>query len=84
MTLSIPFGHRVNWWQVVADLQMHMTLQAISDATSIPLATIAGYKNLDVEPKHADGQRLLFLWQQRMVPPLPVVVGTIRQERVRR
>lgn len=81
MTFTIPLGHRCDWWQIVTDLQMHMTMQAISDHSGIPLATLAGYKNLNVEPKHADGQRLIAIWQQRMVPPLPVVTGTTRSRR---
>lgn len=81
-TYTIPPGHRCDWWQIVTDLQMHMPMTSISETTGIPLATLAGYKNLNVEPKHADGERLLGLWRQRMLPPLPTREATLRQERV--
>jgi hypothetical protein len=61
-----------------------MTLQAVFEATGIPVSTLHGFKNLDAEPKHADGDRLLALWQHRMHPPVPRITGSIRQERVSR
>jgi hypothetical protein len=85
---AIPLapGQCVNWWQVLVDLAMHrMTMGAISDATGIPKSTLAGYKNLGVEPKHADGERLIALWRTRMHDPVPVVMCEIRQtDRVRK
>lgn len=82
LTYTIPDGHRCDWWRVILDLQMHMSLQAIADVTGIPKGTLLGYKNTDAEPKHADGERLLGLWKLRMLPPLPVVIGTTRSRRV--
>jgi hypothetical protein len=79
--LTIPAGHRCDWWRIVTDLQMHMSLEAIVEVTLIPKSTILGYKNIGAEPKHADGERLLALWRQRMLPPLPVVAGTTRSRR---
>ncbi len=81
LTMIIPAGHRANWWQIVTDLQMHLSLEAISEVTCIPKSTIMGYKNTDAEPKHADGERLIALWRQRMLPPLPLVEGTTRSRR---
>ena len=81
MTFTIPHGHRCDWWRIVTDLQMHMSLEAIFEVTGIPVSTLAGYKNLNAEPKHADGERLISLWRQRMVPPLPIVAGTTRSRR---
>jgi predicted transcriptional regulator len=81
MTFAIPPGHRCDWWRIVTDLQMHMSLEAIADVSGIPKATILGYKNVGAEPKHADGMRILALWQARMVPPVPVMEGTTRSRR---
>ena len=81
MTHTIPPGHRCDWWRIVTDLQMHMSLEAIAEHSGIPKSTIMGYKNQDAEPKYADGARLILLWQQRMLPPLPLVVGSTRSRR---
>lgn len=82
LTYTIPPGQRCNWWQVIRDLQMHgMSLEDIAEAAYIPKSTLMGYKNLDAEPKHADGERLIGLWRRRMLPPLPVVEGTTRSRR---
>jgi len=70
---------RVDWWRVINDLsQKGMSLEVISGLTTIPKATLAGYKNLNVEPKHADGERLVALWKRTMMPVLPVNVGSVR------
>lgn len=89
MTARDPFalapGQCIDWWQVITDLQMHMSLQAMAEVTVIPKATLLGYKNLGVEPKHADGSRVLALWSARMVGEPPVVMCSIRQtDRVQR
>jgi hypothetical protein len=82
MAPELGENQRYNWWQVLQDLSMHgMTMQAISDATGIPVSTLHGYKNLDAEPKHADGERLLAAWHRRMHPPVPRITGNIRQSR---
>ena len=77
---------RYDWWRILQDLSMHgMTMEGIFAATGIPKSTLAGYKNLDAEPKHADGERLLALWHRKMHPPAPVVNDSVRQtDRVRR
>jgi len=76
---------RYDWSRILLDLSMHgMTLAAVSEATGIPVSTLHGFKNLDAEPKYADGNRLLALWQHRMHPPVPRITGSIRQERVSR
>lgn len=80
-TYTIPEGHRCDWWRIVTDLQMHMSIEAIAEHTTIPRGTLLGYKNQGAEPKHADGERLIWLWRQRMLPPLPVVEGTTRSRR---
>lgn len=76
----LPPGQCVDWWQIIQDLHMHgMSAQAISEVTHIPKSTIMGYKNLGVEPKHADGERVLALWRRRMHGEPPVVMCALRQ-----
>jgi hypothetical protein len=76
----LPPGQCIDWWQVIQDLSMHrMNLQAICDTTGIPVSTLNGYKNLGVEPKHADGSRVLSLWHARMAGEPPVAMCSIRQ-----
>ena len=49
-------SQRVDWWRVITDLSCKgMTMEAISSSASVPLSTLAGYKNLNVEPKMANG-----------------------------
>lgn len=72
-------GQCINWWQVVTDLQMFMSVAALSEVVVIPKSTIMGYKNGGAEPKHADGERLLSLWRQRFNGDPPVVMCAIRQ-----
>lgn len=77
--LTLAPDQRYDWWRILEDLRMHqMSLESISDATSIPKSTLLGYKNLQAEPKHADGERLIAVWRTRMLPPLPVVTDSVR------
>lgn len=70
---------RVDWWRVIDDLnKANMTLEAIGNVVRIPTSTLAGYKNLNVEPKHADGERLLMLWRRTVVPVIPMTRGSTR------
>jgi len=72
-------SRRVDWWRVITDLSCKgMTMEAISSSASVPLSTLAGYKNLNVEPKHADGERLLSLWRKKCAPAVPVITGSVR------
>ena len=84
--VALPPGQCVDWSRVILDLHMHgMSAVAIAEVTHIPKSTLMGYKNLGVEPKHADGERLIALWRTRMVDPLPVVMCELRQwDRVRK
>lgn len=76
---SIDPQQRVDWWKVMDDLsKAGMTMEAVSAAVSIPVSTLAGYKNSNVEPKHADGERLVALWQLRVVPAVPMTRGSVR------
>ena len=72
-------GFRINWWQVIEDLRRTgLSVEKIVESTEIPKSTLLGYRNLDAEPKHADGEQLKQLWLRRMVPPLPVMAGNTR------
>lgn len=75
---------RYDWWRVLEDLRVAgMHLEEVSAAAHIPRSTLAGYKNLDVEPKHADGVRLLDLWRDRMPREAspPITGGSVRIDR---
>lgn len=79
---KIGEGYRVNWERIIEDLRRSgLSVEAMAEATSIPRSTLLGYRNLDAEPKHADGEALLRLWRTRMVPPLPVQQGSVRTYR---
>jgi hypothetical protein len=54
---------RVDWFRVMAELQAQgYNLANISAAISVPKSTMMGWRNLDAEPRHADGERLIALW----------------------
>jgi hypothetical protein len=81
--MTLATGHRIDWWQIIEDLRRTgLSVEKIADATEIPKSTLLGYRNLDAEPKHADGEQLRQLWMRRMVPPLPVQLGSVRSRRV--
>lgn len=82
---TLPAGERYDWWRILHDLERcGVSLKSIVEATDIPKSTLLGYKNLDAEPKHADGTHLLALWVQHMCPALPVKKGSTRIRRVER
>lgn len=82
MTQQLANGFRINWWQIIEDLRRTgLSVEGIADGTGIPKSTLLGYRNLDAEPKHADGEQLKQLWLRRMVPPLPVKQGDVRSRR---
>jgi hypothetical protein len=82
MTLTIPAGHRCDWWRIVTDLQGRRSMEDIAYDSAIPRSTVAGFKNLDVEPKHSDGERLIALWCTEFPDqPVPVVRGSVRAKR---
>jgi len=75
-------GYRVDWWRMIEDLRKTgLSIEAIADGCKLPKSTLLGYRNLDAEPKHADGEQLKQLWLRRMVPPLPVQKGDTRSRR---
>lgn len=82
--MDLQHGQRVDWFRVLDDLRRTgLRFDDVSDGTGIPRATLAGYKNLDVEPKHADGTALLRLWRARHDGVVvPVVQGSVRNRRL--
>ena len=77
---DLPIGFRVDWWRVLDDLRrVGLGFEAVSKGTGIPVSTLAGFKNLDVEPKHADGTVLVALWKTRHdTRVVPIVSGSVR------
>ena len=81
-TAEIGAGKRVDWPRIIEDLRRTgLSVEGMSEATGIPRSTLLGYRNLDAEPKHADGEALLNLWRRRMMPPLPLQAGSVRTYR---
>lgn len=77
---DLPVGFRVDWWRLLDDLRrVGLGFEAVSKGTGIPVGTLAGYKNLDVEPKHADGSVLITLWKRRHDGAIvPIMKGSVR------
>ena len=77
-------GQRVDWWRLLEDLRRTgLSLEAISGAVSIPKSTLLGYRNLDAEPKHADGTLLVALWKTRHdAGVVPIQRGSVRNHRM--
>lgn len=73
---------RYDWWRIISDLLRDgVSIQAICESTGIPKSTLLGYRNLDAEPKHADGQRLAGLWALRNDEDPPIRCGSVRIDR---
>lgn len=71
---------RVDWWKVITDLTSRgYRVVQIAAITGIPKSTLLTYRNLDAEPRHADGEALRVLWEQVMRPPLPTRDRKLRQ-----
>lgn len=53
---------RVNWFRLFADLkQVGFSMYAVQDRLGVPKSTLTGWK-LGAEPKHSDGERMIWLW----------------------
>lgn len=62
----------VDWFRLIADLRKTgLTESHISNDTGIPRTTLVGWKQ-GSQPRHHEGERLIALWRQHMVPPLPM------------
>lgn len=60
-TLTRP--NRIDWKAAI--LQMHAkgcSLEDMALFVGVSSTTVWGWKNIDAEPKHADGERLLSMW----------------------
>lgn len=61
---------RVDWFRVLAELQgKGYSMAAVAMAIDAPKSTVMGWRNLDSEPRHMDGERLVKLWCQVMNLP---------------
>jgi hypothetical protein len=72
---------RVDWFRVLAELQgKGYSMAAVAMAIDAPKSTVMGWRNLDSEPRHMDGERLVKLWCQVMGSPrdaLPLNVSDL-------
>ncbi|WKB53010.1 hypothetical protein [Eleftheria terrae] len=75
----LPTSTRVDWVRVLMDLKRAgCSLKVIAAFVEVSKSAVVGWRNLDVEPKHRDGERLIALWQDKTGRPLhllPVVDG---------
>lgn len=54
----------VDWCEVIASLtRAGLSTRVVGQAISVPSSTIHGWK-MGAQPKHADGERLIWLWCQ--------------------
>lgn len=74
---------RVDWFRVTAELQGRgFTLDRIARAIDVPKSTVMGWRNLDAEPRHIDGESLIDLWCEVHQSPrdaLPLNVHDLRR-----
>ena len=55
---------RISWFRLFAELKDYgLSLYAVEHRLDVPKSTIISWK-AGVEPKHADGERLIQLWEQ--------------------
>lgn len=60
---KIPELPGVSWWHVVTDLSRRgYTSAQVAAVIGCGGSTVRDWKNLDSEPNHMDGERLLALW----------------------
>jgi hypothetical protein len=56
---------RIDWFRTLVELQdKGYNITSVSAAIDVPKSTLMGWRNLDAEPRHADGERLVDLWCQ--------------------
>ena len=56
---------RIDWFRALAELQEKgYSMTSVSAAIDVPRSTLMGWRNLDAEPRHAEGERLIGLWCQ--------------------
>jgi hypothetical protein len=61
---------RVDWFRVLAELQgKGYSVTAVASAIDTPKSTVMGWRILDAEPRHAEGELLVGLWCQVMEEP---------------
>lgn len=54
---------RIDWFRVLMDLKRAgLSLEAIAAKVGVSKSAVIGWKNLFAEPKHGDGERLIWLW----------------------
>lgn len=62
---------RVDWLAILLELgRLGYSTYALATALRIPRATLMGWKNSGVEPKHGDGEAVLALWSRIVGRPV--------------
>lgn len=60
--VSVP---RVDWFRLLMDLKRAgLGLEGIALRVEVSKSAVIGWKNLDAEPRHTDGERLIALWAE--------------------
>jgi hypothetical protein len=71
--MNIPETPGVSWWHVVTDLSKRgYTSAQVAAVVGCGGSTVRDWKNLNAEPGHVDGERLIHLWR--------VVMGKSRED----
>ena len=56
---------RVDWFRLLMDLKRAgLSLESIARMVEVSKSAVIGWKNLDAEPKHREGERLIALWER--------------------
>jgi hypothetical protein len=60
----MPIKHDpIDWPRVIADLvQRGFTVASIAASIAVPPTTVGGWRNVDAEPRHENGECLVHLW----------------------
>jgi len=70
--------HCVDWESVIGDLRKQgTTFRSIAEFVSVSTSTVVDWAYSGRQPRHADGERLIELWQQvttHVRAQLPLVV----------
>lgn len=54
---------RINWFQVITEInRFGISTNKFEDLIGVPRETVMGWKNLNSEPRHHDGEKLIELW----------------------
>lgn len=88
MTLAVLPDLCVDWKEVFLQLQREgYSTPAIEHFTGVKRSTFMGWKNLDAQPRHHDGERMIAFWSQAtgrsrdQLPMKPITFSAARMAR---